>query len=211
MPPCVMPRRSRVICSNGTHHRVGAWGYRPRSRGWDRPASGRGGCARVAPQPAQGGLRHLTPWKYGTVIRASTYPNYFDYNAVRVERETPMGFGELAAFADRALNGLAHRRVDFEVTAPAERARADFEAGGWKTMRLLWMRHRSLAPTPAGTRAGGRLRRGAEAAAGMAPGGLRLPAHRRLVLRPVARACAQTRRARPRRVSRTASRSRSHS
>lgn len=87
----------------------------------------------------------ITPWEYGTVVRASSYPNYFDYNAVRVERETRMGFGELAAFADRALEGLAHRRVDFELTAPAERVRADFEAAGWKAMRLLWMRHRSPA------------------------------------------------------------------
>jgi GNAT superfamily N-acetyltransferase len=92
----------------------------------------------------------LTPWEYGTVVRASGYPNYFDYNAVRVERDTPMGFAELAAFADRALDGLAHRRVDFEVTGPADRVRADFEAAGWKTMRLLWMRHRSVAQSPDG-------------------------------------------------------------
>jgi GNAT superfamily N-acetyltransferase len=91
----------------------------------------------------------LTPWEAGTVVRASRYPNYFDYSAVRVEHDTPMGFAELEAFADRALDGLAHRRVDFELMAPAERVRADFDANGWKTMRLLWMLHRSPAPRPA--------------------------------------------------------------
>ncbi len=89
----------------------------------------------------------LTPWQYGTVVRASRYPNYFDYNAVRVERETRMGFAELARFADQALDGLAHRRVDFELAAPAECVRADFEGGGWQTTRLLWMRRRRPAPS----------------------------------------------------------------
>jgi predicted GNAT family acetyltransferase len=90
----------------------------------------------------------LTPWEHGTVVRASRYPNYFDYNAVRVERDNELGFAELAAFADRALDGLEHRRVDFDLAGPAERLRPDFEAGGWKAMRLLWMRHRSPAPSP---------------------------------------------------------------
>ncbi len=88
----------------------------------------------------------LTPWQYGTVVRASRYPNYYDYNAVRVERDTQMGFAELAAVADEALDGLAHRRVDFDLLGPAERVRTDFEAGGWQTTRLLWMRHRGPAP-----------------------------------------------------------------
>jgi hypothetical protein len=71
----------------------------------------------------------LTPWEHGTVVRASRYPNYFDYNVVRVERENRMGFAELAAFADRALEGLEHRRVDFDLAGPADRLRA-VDAGG---------------------------------------------------------------------------------
>jgi GNAT superfamily N-acetyltransferase len=88
----------------------------------------------------------LEPWEHGTIVRASRYPNYFDYNVLRVERDPQMGFSELAAVADRALDGLAHRRVDFELSGPADRLRGDFEAAGWRTVRLLWMEHRSPAP-----------------------------------------------------------------
>ncbi|HTU80180.1 MAG TPA: GNAT family N-acetyltransferase [Solirubrobacteraceae bacterium] len=92
----------------------------------------------------------LTPWEHGTVVRASRYPGYFDYNVVRVERDTQIGFAELAAVADRALDGLAHCRVDFDLAVTAERVRTDFEAHGWRATRLLWMRQRSPAPSPDG-------------------------------------------------------------
>src|SRR5439155_13946648 len=36
--------------------------------------------------------------------------------------------------------------VDFDVIEAAERRRAAFEALGWKSLRLLWMRHESPAP-----------------------------------------------------------------
>lgn len=93
----------------------------------------------------------IEPWEYGTVVRASRYTDYFDYNAVRVEREPEMSLGEIVAFADDALSGLAHRRVDFDLIRSAERLRAGFRALGWRTMRLLWMRH--AAPLEVGDRA----------------------------------------------------------
>ena len=90
----------------------------------------------------------LEPWAYGTVRRATRYPSYFDFNGVLVEQDPAMSVDELMAFADRALAGLAHRRIDFDVVAAAERYRAGFESRGWKAMRLLWMHHE--APPPPG-------------------------------------------------------------
>jgi GNAT superfamily N-acetyltransferase len=85
----------------------------------------------------------VTPWRSGTVVRATHYPNYYDFNVVRVEQDPAMSVAALASFADQALAGLAHRRLDFELVSAAEPLRAGFEADGWKAMRLLWMRHRS--------------------------------------------------------------------
>ena len=85
---------------------------------------------------------------HGTVVRATRYPNYFDLNVVRVEEAPAMSVETLVAFADEALAGLAHRRVDFDLIDAAEPLRAAFEAKGWQATRLLWMRHE--APPPPG-------------------------------------------------------------
>jgi ribosomal protein S18 acetylase RimI-like enzyme len=90
----------------------------------------------------------IEPWEHGTVLRATRYPDYFDYNVVRVEDETDMSVDALVAVADEALDGLAHRRVDFEVVEAAERRRAEFAELGWMATRLVWMRHGG--ETPAG-------------------------------------------------------------
>lgn len=88
------------------------------------------------------------PWEHGTVLRATRYPTYYDLNLVRVEDEPGVGVEELTAFADRALDGLGHRRLDFDLIEAAEARRAELVEEGWKATRLLWMRH-ELAP-PAG-------------------------------------------------------------
>ncbi len=90
----------------------------------------------------------LEPWEHGTVVRATRFPSYYDFNAVRVEDDPGMSVESLAAFADEALAGLAHRRVDFDLASAAEPLRAGFESRGWRALRLLWMRHE--APLPAG-------------------------------------------------------------
>ena len=90
----------------------------------------------------------IEPWAHGTVVRATSRPSYWDFNVVRVEEDPAMSVEELAAFADQALAGLAHRRVDFDLVDAAEPLRAGFEAKGWKAQRLLWMRHE--APLPPG-------------------------------------------------------------
>jgi GNAT superfamily N-acetyltransferase len=91
----------------------------------------------------------LESWAHGTVVRATSSPSYWDFNVVRVEEHPAMSVEELAAFADQALTGLAHRRVDFDLVDAAEPLRAGFEAEGWKAERLLWMRHD--APLPPGS------------------------------------------------------------
>src|SRR5215210_5908934 len=88
----------------------------------------------------------LEPWAHGTVVRATRYPGYFDLNVVRVAEDPAMSVEALVAFADEALAGLAHRRVDFDLVAAAEPLRADFEAKGWKAMRVLGMLHETPPP-----------------------------------------------------------------
>jgi ribosomal protein S18 acetylase RimI-like enzyme len=92
----------------------------------------------------------LEPWAHGTVVRASRYPTYYSFNLVRVEEEPEMSAGQLTSFADEALAGLAHRRMDFEDIAAADSRRGELVALGWKTTRLVWMHHdRPLPPAAA--------------------------------------------------------------
>ena len=69
-------------------------------------------------------------------MRATRYPSYYDFNLVRVEEDPAMSVDALVAFADEALAGLAHRRMDFDRRRRAEPLRAGFEAKGWKATRL---------------------------------------------------------------------------
>jgi GNAT superfamily N-acetyltransferase len=85
----------------------------------------------------------LEPWDHGTVVRASRYPMYFDFNAVRVEEHPGMSVDALIAFADEALEGLDHRRVDIEPADVAAALRPDFQRRGWETQRLVWMVHQT--------------------------------------------------------------------
>ena len=88
----------------------------------------------------------IEPWAHGTVVRATRYPSYYDFNVVRVEEDPAMSVEALVAFADEALAGLEHRRFDFDVVGVADALRAGFEAKGWKAERLVWMRHESPPP-----------------------------------------------------------------
>jgi ribosomal protein S18 acetylase RimI-like enzyme len=90
----------------------------------------------------------VEPWAHGTVVRATRYPSYFDFNLVRVEDDPVMSAEDLIAFTDEALDGLVHRRMDFDLVAVAEPLQADLHARGWKSQRIVWMRHE--APAPAG-------------------------------------------------------------
>jgi len=83
----------------------------------------------------------IESWEYGSVMRSSRYPTYYELNVVRVERPSPLGVEELIAFADEALAGLEHRFIEFDDVDAAAALRADFERRGWRSMRLVWMRH----------------------------------------------------------------------
>ena len=88
----------------------------------------------------------IEPWEHGAVLRATRYPTYYDFNLVRVDDDPPMTAEEIAAFADASLVGLEHRRVDVEDVAAGERLRPGFQALGWRTSRLVFMRHEQPPP-----------------------------------------------------------------
>jgi GNAT superfamily N-acetyltransferase len=91
----------------------------------------------------------LAPWEFGRIARATRFPNYYDFNALVVERPTGMDAGELAAVADVALAGLGHRRIEFEFEGEARRLAPGFAALGYTTYALVSMRFAAAAaPEP---------------------------------------------------------------
>jgi GNAT superfamily N-acetyltransferase len=83
----------------------------------------------------------IEPWDHGTIVRATPYPTYFDFNLVRVEDAVELSAEEVVAIADEALDGLSHRQVGFEVAECGEGARHGLEALGWRSSLLVWMLH----------------------------------------------------------------------
>jgi ribosomal protein S18 acetylase RimI-like enzyme len=88
----------------------------------------------------------LQPWEHGTIARASRYSSYYHYNLVRVETDAALSVGTLLEVVERALGDLPHRRLDFDFAPLGTRVRAAFESQGWRTVRLLWMRHEDGPP-----------------------------------------------------------------
>jgi hypothetical protein len=90
------------------------------------------------------------PWAHGTIVRASAHPEYYDFNLVRVEAAPALEVDELLAVADEALEGLAHRRLDFEQAEVGKAVAPALERHGWKTTGLVLLRHATgVAPEPA--------------------------------------------------------------
>jgi ribosomal-protein-alanine N-acetyltransferase len=90
------------------------------------------------------------PWHFGTVLRATRYPDWWEVNVVRVERPLTIDFDALLEFTDRALARYQHRRIWFERLEDAAPLRSAFEARGWKAERLALMLHNgSVPPGPA--------------------------------------------------------------
>ena len=86
------------------------------------------------------------PWEFGTVLRTTRYPSFFDFNLVRVERDPGMSVEAVVAFADEALADHAHRRIDFEVSHVADPLRPAFAPYGYASERLVWMLHETARP-----------------------------------------------------------------
>ncbi len=91
----------------------------------------------------------IAPWEHGKVVQATRYPTYYDYNVVRVIDDPGLSADELIAFADEALDGLGHRRVDFDDSDAAEARAAAFAAAGWHAYRRVVMRHEGPRPSAA--------------------------------------------------------------
>jgi GNAT superfamily N-acetyltransferase len=88
----------------------------------------------------------IRPWEHGTVFRATNYPDFWTYNIVEVDGDPGLSVAELMAVADEQLDGMRHRRVDFLDADAAEKVRGEFDAAGWKTSRLLHLRHSGELP-----------------------------------------------------------------
>jgi GNAT superfamily N-acetyltransferase len=90
----------------------------------------------------------IEAWEHGTVYRSSRFPQYFSANLVVVRGDPGLSVDELLGFADRALAGLGHRRIDFDRAAAAEPLRDEFAARGFQSTRLVWMRFDGPTPAP---------------------------------------------------------------
>ena len=89
----------------------------------------------------------IEPWEHGIVARATCLSDYYDYNLVVVVEDDPgIDVDALEAFADEALAGLEHRRVDFEHAEAGDALRDQLATRGWRSTRLVWMRHEHEPP-----------------------------------------------------------------
>ena len=94
----------------------------------------------------------IEPWAHGTIARAPDVPSYYDYNLARVERGDPgLSAEALAAAAEPALAGLAHRRIEVEDEAAGARVLEGFAGMGWVTERLAFLHRELPAASPGGT------------------------------------------------------------
>ena len=80
----------------------------------------------------------VEPWRYGSILRTPSVPEYWDGNAVRVEAAGVSAEAMLAA-ADDFLAASRHRKVDVEDEATGEAARPFFAALGWLNERHTMM------------------------------------------------------------------------
>jgi GNAT superfamily N-acetyltransferase len=88
----------------------------------------------------------IEPWDHGTVFRSTRFPRYFPTNLLVVRDDPGLSVDELVGFADSALDGLEHRRIDFLDAAAAEPLRAEFAARGFHSTRLVWMHFDGSVP-----------------------------------------------------------------
>lgn len=84
-------------------------------------------------------------FSHGTVFRTRRYPDYWEYNCIRLDR--PMPAEAMVAAADRELSDCAHRFAEWLVPMPDDVAKALRERG-WIANPLVFMVHDG-GPLPA--------------------------------------------------------------
>lgn len=94
----------------------------------------------------------IDEWEHGWIVRTPSFPRYFDLSLVHIADDPDFTAEEVVEFADQALAGFEHRRVGFEALESGERVRPGLEALGWKSTRLVWMRHDGQSPASGGPR-----------------------------------------------------------
>jgi GNAT superfamily N-acetyltransferase len=85
------------------------------------------------------------PFSHGVVLRSLRYPDFWEYNCIRVDR--PMQAAEMIAAADRELIGCAHRFAEWTIPMP-DSVVGDLRERGWMAEPLVFLLHdgRRLAP-----------------------------------------------------------------
>lgn len=80
----------------------------------------------------------VRPFSGGVVLRSARYPDFWEYNCVRLSQ--PMEADEVIAAADRELADCAHRLVEWMFPMPDRVVRALRERG-WMASPQIYMRH----------------------------------------------------------------------
>jgi GNAT superfamily N-acetyltransferase len=87
----------------------------------------------------------IRPWEHGTLVRATRLPDFFAYNALRLEGSgADVGVDAAVHAADVLLGDLGHRHVEVEDESAGARLLPGFEALGWAVERLVWLSGREL-------------------------------------------------------------------
>jgi GNAT superfamily N-acetyltransferase len=83
----------------------------------------------------------IEPHEYGTSVHCTFMPTFWFFNSLRVEGpDTGVSADALVHAADVVQGHLSHRLVEVEDETAGTRLRAGFEALGWTTEALAWLR-----------------------------------------------------------------------
>ena len=89
----------------------------------------------------------LEAHEFGTLVRCTRLPTFWNYNSLRVEGpDRGVAADALVHAADVLQGDLAHRQIEVEDEAAGARLRPRFQALGWATERLAWLRLEGAPP-----------------------------------------------------------------
>lgn len=88
----------------------------------------------------------IAEWALGTALFNTDFPNKWDMNVLRIERDVPTWTAErVAAEAERLQSHLSHRKVVTDGRTGARLAQG-FRRLGWNATRLVWMTMQAAPP-----------------------------------------------------------------